>query len=260
MTDQKPESSIGIGIIDVYGPEELEKCYNSIPEHLKQHVEIVSNTASKPVFGMTVKYFDKEVPPATLRNYLLAELRVQEYKHLFLIHSNVEITDPKVFENTVKTAETFGTWFILGPGANSVPIEDDEAGVTLHLTPELNDNFLYLYTGVIKNNGYFDERFVNSKNLDVLDYILKLRKKGIYTPAHYNPSIEEGITISTAENKKIGFLDMPNSDRSVQLSYAFFAYTHKYIPGQNEPPGVTQEQLLQAVEFLQKNYAKKNIL
>jgi hypothetical protein len=34
-------------------------------------------------------------------------------------------------------------------------------------------------------------------------------------------------------------------------------HKHKYIPGQNDPAGITQQQLISSLETLQKNYAKK---
>jgi hypothetical protein len=255
---------IGIGILDIYSPEDLENCYSSIPQELKENVFVASNTINEPskesVFWNNTKVFSKEVPFATLKNNLLAQMRLKDLKFLFLLHSNQIVKDSNIFENTIKMAETFGTWVILGPGAQSIPIEDDEANVTLHLTPELNDQFMFLYTGVVKNNGYFDERFYNTKNLDTLDYILKLRKKGIYPPNHYHPSIKDGLDASYSPIQKINFKDIPDLDRSVQLSYTYFMHNHQYIPGQNDPQGVTQEQLLNSVELIQKNYAKKNIV
>jgi hypothetical protein len=251
---------IGIGILDIYSPEDLQNCYSSIPKDLQNNVFVVSNTKNKFLKNENSRNYDKDVSFATLKNWLISQLRIKDYKFLFLIHSNQVVTDPELFTNTIKTAETFGTWFMLGPGTKSLPVEDDEAGVTLYLTPELNDEFIFLYTGVIKNNGYFDERYCNSKNLDTLDYILKMRKKGIYPPNHYHPSIEKGLQKSNTPIQKIGFKDIPDLDKSVQISYAFFMHNHQYIPGQNDPAGVTQEELLKHMEDIQKNYAKKNIV
>jgi len=251
---------IGIGILDVYSPDDLDKCYSSIPEELKSNVIVVSNTKNRTSETPISRSYDREVSFATLRNWALSQLRIKDYKFLFLINSNQVITDSSIFEKTIKTAEIFGTWFILGPGDKSIPLEDDEAGVTLNLTPELNSDFIFLYTGVIKNNGYFDERFYNSKDLDVLDYVIKMRKKGIYPPNHFHPSIKDGLSKSNSMIQKINYKDIPNIDKSVQISYAYFMYNNQYIPGQNELPGVTQEQLLNSMENIQKNYAKKNIV
>jgi hypothetical protein len=251
---------IGIAILDVYTPEDLNNCYSSIPEELRNNVVVVSNTKNTSSNVPITRHYDREVSFATLRNWALSQLRIKDYKFLFLINSNQIINDSDIFEKTIKSAEVFGTWFILGPGDKSIPLEDDEAGVSLNLTPELNSDFIFLYTGVVKNNGYFDERFYNSKNLDVLDYVLKMRKKGIYPPNHFHPSITNGLTKSDSIIQKINHKDIPDLDKSVQLSYAYFLHNNQYLPGQNDPAGVTQEQLLNSMENIQKNYAKKNIV
>lgn len=245
---------IGIGIIDIYEQEDLEVCYASIPEELKPNVFVASATNNTMVNEKYRKYGD--VPMATLRNWLLSQMRLNEYKYLFLLHSNQIVDDPKIFENTIRLGEVFGTWVVMGDGKNSLPLEDEESGVTLHASPELNSEFMFILSSIVTNNGYFDERYFNTKDLDVMDYVLKLRKKGVYPPSHYHPTIGEGMKKSYHPIKKIGFKDFPDMHRSVGLSYGYFVHNHKYIPGQNDPAGITQEQLLSFLETLQKNYAK----
>ena len=249
------KNEIGIGIIDIYEQEDLDVCYSVIPEELKPNTFIVSATENKQVGDNYRKY--KAVPMATLRNWLISQFRMKGYKYFFIIHSNQIVEDPNIFEKTIKTAEVFGTWFLLGDGKNSLPLEDEDSGLTLYASPELNSEFMFLVSGIITNNGYFDERFFNTKDLDVLDYINKLRKKGVYTPANYNPTIGSGFKKSYNPIRKIGFKDIPDKDNSVSMSYAYFVHNNKYIPGQNDPAGVTQDQLLTSLQTLQKNYAKK---
>jgi hypothetical protein len=264
-------NEIAIGILDVYDQEDLENCYSSIPDEYKNNVFIVSatkNTKPKgfqehPVLDLdgnvTVKYRQYgDVPFATLRNWLITQFRIADYKYYFLLHSNQIVEDSNVFENTIKIAETFGTWMLLGEGKHNVPLEDDEAGVTLYASPEMNSEFIFLISGIVKNVGFFEERFFNTKDLDVLDYIIKLREKGVYPPAHFNPNIGSGIKSTKKTIKKIGFKDFPDQDRSVGLSYGYFVHKHKYIPGQNDPTGVTQEELIKSLENIQKKYAKNN--
>ena len=249
------KTKIGIGILDIYEQEDLESCYSSIPIDLRDNVFVASATRSKMVNKNYRKY--NEVSMATLRNWLIAQFRLNDYKYYFLLHSNLVIDDPQLFEKTIKLGEVFGTWAIMGDGKNSLPLEDEDSGTTLHATPELNSEFMFLLSGIVTNAGYFDERYFNTKDLDVLDYIIKLREKGVYLPAHYHPTIGEGTKRSLNIIKKIGFKDFPENHHSVSLSYGYFVHRNKYIPGQNDPPGVTQEQLVSSLEGLQKNYAKR---
>ena len=246
---------IGIGILDVYSQTDLENCYNSIPEDLKSQVLVASSTNNKMVNEEYRKY--GEVPFATLRNWLISQFRLKGYKYYFLLNSNQLIEDPKVFFNTIHLAETFGTWFIVGNGKNALELEDEESGLTLNVSADLNTDFIFTFSGIVKNNGYFDERFFNTKNLDVLDYIIRLRTKGVYPPNHYNPTVGSGIKTAKTFLEKIKFKDIPDQDRSVGLSYGYFMHQHKYIPTQNDPPAATQEELLKSLETIQKTYAKR---
>jgi hypothetical protein len=247
------KEEIGIGIIDIYDQEDLDICYGSIPDEYKDNVFVVSSTNNTMVNDKYRIY--GEVPMATLRNWLISQFRIQGYKYYFIFESNHSINENDFFEKTIKIAETFGSWFLLGDGKSSLPLEDEETNVVLHASPEMNSGFMFTFSGIIKNNGYFDERYPNTKDIDVLDYIVKLRKIGVYPPAHYNLTIGDGLKKSGSTVKKIGYKDFPETHRSVGLAYAYFAHKNKYLPGQNDPTGITQDQLLKFLETLQKNYA-----
>jgi len=248
------KNETGIGILDIYDQEDLESCYTSIPKDYKDNIFVVSGTKNKMVNENYRQYGD--VPMATLRNWLISQFRIKGLKYFFLLHSNQVVDDPNIFEKTIKMAEVFGTWFLLGDGAKSLPLEDEETKETLYASPELNSEFMFIFSNIINHVGYFDERYFNTKDLDVLDYVIKLRNKNLFPPAHYYATIGDGLKRIKKEIKKTGFFDFPSTERSVGLTYGYFLHNHKYIPGQNDPAGVTQEDLLKFVENLQKNYAR----
>lgn len=258
------KNEIGIGIIDLHSDECLNSCVSSIPAEFKDNTWIVSNKLTNK---NNSKNYTKQVSMATLRNYLISQMRIKGLKYYFIINSNVQILNPEVFEKTIELAKTFGTWFITGPSLKNIPIEEDTLNLTLNVSPELNTNFLFLYSGIIKNFGYFDERFYNTKDLDVLDYINKLRDKEVYPPKHYNPTIDASFILEKNENiEKINFLDIPKTkedykpakEKSLELSIAYFYHKYKYIPTQNDPTGSSQEELLKSIEKIQKTYGGQN--
>ena len=249
---------IGIGIIDIYSDTDLTNCLSSIPEELKNNVIVVSNKAKSTQCD---RHYTNNVSFATLRNYLITQMRIKGFKYYFIINSNVKIINSKLFEKTINVANTFGTWFITGAGENNVVLEDDTNNLVLNISPTLNTNFIFLYSGIIKNFGFFDERFFDTKDFDVLDYIVKMRNKKVYPPNHYNPTIEKNdVDESLSPIEKINFKDVKDigkdkMTRSMELTFAYFYHEHKYIPYQNDPVGVTQDELLKCMENLQKNYA-----
>jgi hypothetical protein len=252
-------NEIGIGILDVYSEQDYEKCYNSIPEIYKNNIISVSNKTVQK--NTQIKNFTNQVSFATLRNYALTQLRIKGFKYYFLINSNTSIKNEKLFEKCINLANTFGTWFLCGPSekGNTI-IEDDESDLFLDVTPILNTNFIFMYSSIVKNFGFFDERYYNTKNLDVLDYILKMRASKIYPPNNYNPTInildveKSNSTIEKIKYSELGE-DSKNWDKSMEISLGYFQYKHKYIPTINDPQNVSQEALLEFMQKLQEQYA-----
>jgi hypothetical protein len=248
-------SDIGIAIIDVYGQDDLNLCYDSIPEGT-ENVIIVSNTKNK-LPDCERKQFSNEIPFATLRNWAIHNFRIKELKHFFLINSNQIIKAPEIFKNTIKMAEVFGIWSFVGSNISNLEIEDDEHNVSLTLSDKINSDFIYLFNGIVSNVGFFDERFFNTKDLDVLDYILRMREKKVYPPTGYNAIIAKGVDKSRSKIQKPNYREISDADQSVNLSYAYFLTKYQYIPTQNDPKPVSKEDLMSSLEELQKNYGKK---
>ena len=248
-------SDIGIAIIDVYGQDDLNLCYDSIPEGT-ENVIVVSNTRNK-LPDCERKQFSAEIPFATLRNWAIHNFRIKGLKHFFLINSNQIIKDPDIFQKTIKMAEVFGIWFFIGPNSSNLEIEDDEHNVTLTLSEKINSDFIYLFSGIVSNVGFFDERFFNTKDLDVLDYILRMRDKKVFPPTGYNAIVANGVDTTRSKITKPNYKEIADADQSVNLSYAYFMTKYQYIPTQNDPKPVSKEDLMSSLEELQKNYAKR---
>lgn len=253
---------IGIGILDLYDEECLQNCWDSIPEEYKSQddllncVFIARNNNNRSILGQT-KTYSSPVQLAAMKNYLISQMRLKGCKYYFILHSNQVIKNPNIFEDTIKLAETFGTWLIFGPSTDSIPLEDDENQVTLNLSKNLNTEFMFIFSGIIKTFGYFEERFYNTLKLDAIDYLLKLRNKKAYPPTDFHPTIpNDWVESSIGVFNKMGHKDMPDTDQSVQLSYALFFNNNKYIPTQNDPKEVSNDVLLATMEEIQKNYAK----
>jgi hypothetical protein len=248
-------NDIGIAILDIYGQDDLNACWDSIPEGT-ENVIVVSDTNNR-LPDCTRKVYGNGVPMATMRNWAINHFRKQGLKHYFLINSNQIIKNANVFDEIIKTAKTFGTWFILGPSSEKVmTIEDDEKSISLNLAPNITKDFIYIFDGVVTNLGFFDERYFNTVHMDILDYVLRLREKKIYPPTGFNVVYQTDIDMTNGLVQKAKHRDMDNPDQSVNMTYAFFLSRHNYMPGHNDPKPATNDELLASLEDIQKNYAK----
>jgi hypothetical protein len=244
-------NNIGIGVLDFYTQKDLEDLLESLPVDQLKNVFVVSTTNNK---SNCFTYKSKEdAPLGFLRNKILSHFRKLDKKNIFLIESNVYFTDPNYLLKIIQTAEVFGTWILSTPEKNSIILEDEEMNVKLHLTPHLNTSFLYLYSGVVGNIGYFNEQFLSSKGIEVLDFINRCRKRGIYPPFNFNPTVKDGISLKNTVNP----FKISDESKKTALSLGLFQHLHKYIPGHNDPPSVSQETLLKEMETIQNNFAKK---
>ena len=247
---------IGVGILDLYDQNTLDDCINSLSFFNKENIFVASLTNNKINVDNYIKY-SKSVPLATLRNYIISQFRIKGLKYYFLIHSNQIINNKNILENTIDLSSTFGCWFLSGYNDKFISIEDD-SGKSLNISKKINTEFLFILNGIIKNNGYFDERYFNGKDLDVIDYAINLTSKKVYPSLGYYPTIDKDwITKTNNKIEAIGYKnEIDNTDKSLQLSYAYFYHNHKYIPGQNDPSIASTEDLLKSMEEIQKNYAK----
>lgn len=248
---------IGIAIIDVYEQDNLNVCYESLKDKV-ENILIVSNTNNKIPENCDFERYSGQIPFATLRNYAINHFRTKGIKHFFLLNSNTKIIDSEIFQKSIDVANTFGIWCLFGPTNKKTVIEDDEKNLTLNISEEINSDFIYIHSGIISNVGFFEERYFNTKSLDVLDYIIRMREKKVYTPSGYVATIQEGVETTRGKITKPNYKEIEREpDKTVEYSYAYFLTVHKYIPTKNDPKPVGNEKLMEVLEHLQKNYSKK---
>lgn len=251
------KEEIGIGILDIYSQADLNNCFNSIPDFYKNQKNLLIISDTKNSIDYPTHKSTNGAQMASLRNWILGQFRINKIKHIFLINSNQIIKNENIFETTIKKAEVFGTWFMTGPAKTIVDLEDDQSKSSLSLSRELNSDFIYVYSGIVNSVGYFDEKYFNTKELDVIDYILNLRNKNIYPPNNYHPVVSNDVESSNSKIEKNKHIEEISDDKSVQMAYGYFFFKHKYIPKQNDPAPVSQEKLLEEMENIQKQYGKQ---
>jgi choline kinase len=246
----------GIGLLDLYDDDSLNNVLDKIPENV--YVCVVSNRKTTIKNNKIQNHiFVDKVSIAHMRNLILHDFRINNLDYYFILHSDQIINDSSIFEKIHETAKTFGTWFLSGYVDDKTLDVEDDNGFILKISKKLNTKFLYTFKGIIKNVGFFDEQFINTHDLDVYDYITRLKNKKLYTPNGFYPS----ISLKMVENKKTMensyIKDFPSEDLTVRYSYGYFMNKNKFIPNHNEITESNEETVLQNINFLQSNYGKK---
>jgi hypothetical protein len=250
------KDDIGIAIIDVYSQNDLNACLEYLS--IVNNKLIVSDTKNKIPENFNFKRYGSGVPFATLRNWAISQFRLQgNINHIFLINSNQIIRDINVFNESIKIANTFGTRVIFGPETSVLSIEDDKENIVLNLSEKINNDFIYISNDIVSEVGYFDERYLNTSHLDVLDYVERLREKKLHPPTGFNSMIDGQIEKSQSRIQKINYKEIHDKDKSVDMAYGYFFHKYSYIPSQNDPKPVSNDVLVKELEELQGKYAKK---
>ncbi len=259
----KPLNDIAVGILDIYTQEDLDSCLAAMPKNIT--LGIMSNTLNhhvpfaKQSIAFTCRH-TKEVSLATLKNDFVHYLRVNNpKKHIFFIHANQIIQNPNIFIDTIQLAKTFGTWCITGPSKIVAEIEDDVTKLNATVTDIPNTGFLFVLDNLFDHVGFFEERYYNGKDLDTLDFINRLQKKGLAVPPSYYSCLSNGLTHTKSKMQKINYeeMDVANSP-TLNFSYGIFLHLHQYIPGSDDSKQrcVKKEEMLEKLEILQKNYSQ----
>lgn len=253
-------NEIGIGILDTYDDKSLLGCisrFSEITKDTNTSFYIVTNRKT-PTKGFTYdETFFHQVSMATLRNACIRHFRKIGKRYIFLVTSDVIITDSNFIQTVINTAENFGTWLLTG-NVDNPTIIDDETGSSLSINTKIEPNFIFLRSGIVNNVGYFDERYFNTSYLDALDYIERARKLNIFPPSNYFATVGNIYTTTKADMDRIDHSNILSKDnRSVGLSFGYFRHVHGYVPTIDDIKSVSKDELMKYLEELQEAYSKK---
>jgi hypothetical protein len=205
------KNKLGIGYITCNSPERVAQTFPNIPKGIGEVVVVNSGCIlPESAFEGADKIIQsgKQVNVAVAKNRALRHLMAEGCEHLFLIEDDVIIKDPAVFGVYLKSAEASGIWHLnyglqgamnrlqdATAGVSTLKeldaLKNDstpaprsklqyENGVKLAFYPHAIGAFQYFYRGIVKNVGYFDERYTNA--FENVDYVYRVIQKGLHPP------------------------------------------------------------------------------
>ncbi len=235
------------------------------------------NLENLDTFDKVFKYIKTEKSPTPVgiaKNLALRNMRHDGFKYLFLIEDDVMIKNNKVFEKYIETAADSGLWAgqlsygthggtvggnVKGNGEPNVidSVKYDSHSVDLY--PQGLQAFTLYHANVIKIIGYMDEYYVNAG--EHLDHYYSAFLKGIGNYFWYFPDIENSSDyLQDIDSGHSGSV-IRSSNKwkdNQKKAWAWFRRKYNYFPTQI--PQSSKDKILARLEFIEKNYAQKNLI
>lgn len=228
------DNKLGIGYITCDAIDRVDRSFASIPKNLGE-VVVVNSGSIIPEFKFegATKIFQNGMRQnvSCSKNKALRYLMDNGCDHIFLIEDDVVIADSSVFKIYVNTAEASGIWhlnYALQTPSGDIPQEPraklsygNDIKVAFYL--KTTGAFQYFYRGIIKNVGYFDERYTNA--FENVDYLYRAIQKGLHPPFWWFADIENSdLYLNSLDDcyKNSILRSDPNYKNNIVASRAWF--------------------------------------
>lgn len=217
-------NTIGIGILNIYD-NSITLGKNTITTSIQNHK---NSTWAK--------------------NYLLRNLICKGYEHLFILENSIKIINDDVFEKYIEAAQKSGIWHLMFKGNSNQKNAIDYNGIGIDFTNDINKHFCYYYRGIIKNVGFYDERY-DKGILEQHDLTYKIIHKGLSPGWGWSPDLENSKDyIQVIHNTKI--------EKNQDWWYENTWFNHKHKISADKIPELEENVVLEKLNFIKEHYSK----
>ena len=184
------------------------------------------------------------------KNKLLYNLLNENCEHIFIMDDTIKILNYGVFDRYIEAASKSGIWYLIYSGDYKIKNAIDYNGIGIKFSETINKQFCYYYKGIIKNVGFFDERY-SFGLLEQIDYTYRVMQKGLCPPWGWFADYEK----SDQYIKQIKSPDLLDSNQQNYWNENQW-FKHKYSEFYHKIPGANHEVAIKNLEELKKNYGK----
>lgn len=223
-------NKIGIGIINTTGNDPTPLC-EKIPLVESVRIESIDKSST------------------WTKNSLLYKLINDDCAHMFLIKDTITIKDSSVFDKYIETASKSGIWYLNYSNTYKVRNSIDYDGCGVSFADTINNQFCYYYKGILKNVGFFDERYAYGL-LDQIDYTYRVTQKKLCPPWGWFADIENSNNYISAPSP--GLID--NNQQIYWMENQWFKHRHKEF--YHLLADTKEEDAIKTLEELKEQYAK----
>jgi hypothetical protein len=240
-------NKIGIGIICTHN--NIETVINSV--NTSHDLYVVSdkflsipNSLKDKIKESHIYYND--TPKTWAKNKLIRMMINDECDHLFILEDSIEIKNNDIFNAYINAAKISGMWCMLYNDKKEIVNDISYEDITIAFTKDIQNHLMYIFRGVIKNIGFFDERY-DKGILENYDYLKKIIDKKLLPGWGWFPDLKnsnEYITI--LKTKEINQQDW-------WYENIWFNHKHKNRVDDIEPE--KEDIILNNLEKIKKTYS-----
>ena len=280
------DNKIGIGYITCDSKSRVERTFPSIPKNIGELVVVNSGCVlSESLFEGADKIIQTSMKQtvAMSKNKALHHLMSAGCDHIFLVEDDMVIKNHNVFEAYIRGAQESGIWhlnYALQGGMNRAQVDRSQITSVKELLsldytskplprgqlkydtaklafyPHVIGSFTYLYRGVIKNVGYFDERFPNA--FDNIDYTYRVIKKGLHPPYYWFADLADSeVYLESLEDCMTDSVLRSDPDYASNMLYGKAWFKDKYDLSPELIPDTAEDIAIKKVNKLKSDYARK---
>jgi len=262
-------NKIGIGIITCDRVGFFKQAISSLP-----NVDcIVVVNDGKPYdndvypTGTEVIQHDYNMSVGISKNHAIQYLMDQDCDHIFIMEDDIEITNPNICDEYIRTAEITGIWHLnyglhgsYNRNKDGKPIRKhiaDYDGTKITLYHNILGAWSYYYKGVIKHCGLMDEKFHNA--WEHVDHTYTIIKKGLHPPFWYFADIHQSENFISDIEQNFGGSKIRSNHQSWMRNMELGANIYKQKWGHSpvETLDLGLANAIESLEFIKNNYSKK---
>jgi len=265
------KNKIGIAVITCDREDFFRQCIESIPTI--DTIVVINDGSSYPSSAYPTKVKEviqhsKNKCVGISKNEALRYLIQDGCEHIFLSEDDITIRNPNVCEKYIRTAEASGIWHLnfgghgnhnKNPNTGELTVRNtiDYGGTKVDFYYNILGAWSYYHRGVIKHIGYMDERYINA--MEHVDHTYNIIKAGLHSPywyfadAHqsYNDIVDIMADHAGSKIRK----NQKEWIKNFQNACAWFNHKHGFYP--TTIPDKSPQEVLQALETIKNNYARK---
>ena len=254
------KDKIGVGIITYNRPDYFEQCIARMPWHkIDECIVVKDGGGASYSVGDSDNFYYHEYEEnggnCRSKNKAFEYLLEKGCKHIFLVEDDMLIKDENVFDRYIETAYRTGVYHLmfLKVADNMDHKRATIDGLDLHRNPQ--GSFMYALDSVIKHVGEWDTGFRNA--FTHVDWTYRVAQKGLMPQFWWFPDVENSQELieeipGSTENSSITNKEKYNENWQKSAQY----WMKKYGYFTNQIPDSTQDEVVERLNFLKKNYAR----